>query len=52
MLRHIPLLALLFASAAALSACGDETTPAEPTPERGTTLYVRAAGMVKALGIT
>lgn len=52
MSKRMALVALLLPLAAGLAACGDapETTTTDATGAN--TLYVKAAGMVKKLGIT
>ncbi len=48
---HTLLRFIALAVALALTACGDKAAPPSPAAEEST-LYVRAAGMVKSLGIT
>jgi len=52
MRRHTRLHLALMAALLALTACGDEVQHEHTASRVGTTLHVRARGMVTSLGIT
>ena len=52
MSNRMALVALLLPLAVGLAACGDDSESRTTDPTAARTLYVKAAGMVKKLGIT